>query len=75
MKYTITKAVNESLRNHILILERQCWSNSQYSKRKTPETSEIPENIDDGELGERKVGVLTVLSKIDVNIDLARRQF
>ena len=75
MKYTITKSVNESLRNHILILERQCWSNAQYSKRKTPETSEIPENIDDGELGERGGGVLTVLSKIDVNIDLARRQF
>ena len=32
----ITKAVNESLRNQILTLERQCWSNAQYSRRETP---------------------------------------
>ena len=25
----ITKAVNESLRNQIITLERQCWSNAQ----------------------------------------------
>ena len=31
----ITKAVNESLRNQILTLERQCWSNAQYSRRET----------------------------------------
>ena len=30
----ITKAVNELLRNQILKLERQCWSNAQYSRRK-----------------------------------------
>ena len=62
----ITKAVNESLRNQILTLERQCWSNAQYSRRETLEISGKPENTDDGEL-ERKV--LTVLSKLDVNID------
>ena len=27
----ITKAANESLWNQILTLERQCWSNAQYS--------------------------------------------
>ena len=62
----ITKAVNESLRNQILTLERQCWSNAQYSRRETLEISGIPENIDDGEL---EAKVLTVLSKLDVNID------
>ena len=62
----ITKAVNESLRNQILTLERQCWSNAQYSRRETLEISGIPENIDDGELEGK---VLTVLSKLDVNID------
>ena len=46
----ITKAVNESLRNQIITLERQCWSNAQYSRRETLEISGIPENIDDGEL-------------------------
>ena len=64
----ITKAVNESLRNQILTLERQCWSNAQYSRRETLEISGIPENIDDGELEGK---VLTVLSKLDVNIDPA----
>ena len=46
----ITKAVNESLRNLIITLERQCWSNAQYSRRETLEISGIPENIGDGEL-------------------------
>ena len=64
----ITKTVNESLRNQILMLERQCWSNAQYLRWKTLETSGIPENIDDGELEGK---VLTVLSKLDVNIDPA----
>ena len=64
----ITKAVNESLRNQIITLERQCWSNAQYSRRETLEISGIPENIDDGELEGK---VLTVLSKLDVNIDPA----
>ena len=45
---TITKAVNESLRNQIITLERQCWSNAQYSRRETLEISGIPEDTDDG---------------------------
>ena len=48
--FAITKAVNESLRNQIITLERQCWSNAQYSRRETLEISGIPENIDNGEL-------------------------
>ena len=64
----ITKAFNESLRNQILTLERQCWSNAQYSRRETLGISGIPENIDDGELEGK---VLTVLSKLDVYIDSA----
>ena len=31
----ITNAVNESLRNQILTLERQCWRNAQCSRRST----------------------------------------
>ena len=46
----ITNAVNESLRNQVITLEHQCWSNAQYSRRETLEISGIPENIDDGEL-------------------------
>ena len=65
---TISKTVNESVRNQILTLERQCWSNAQLFRRETLEISGIPENIGDGELEEK---VLTVLSKLDVNIDPA----
>ena len=64
----ISKAVMESLRNQIVTLERQCWSNAQYSRWETLEVSGIPENIDDGEL---KGKVLTVLAKLNVNIDPA----
>ena len=32
------------------MLQRQYWSNAQYSRRETLEISGIPENIDDGEL-------------------------
>ena len=64
----IAKAVNVSLRNQILTLERQDWSNAQYSIRWTLKISGIPENIDDGELEWK---VLTVLSKLVVNIDPA----
>ena len=49
-------------------MERQCWSIAQCSRWKTLEISGIPENIDDGELEGK---VLTVLSKLDVNIDPA----
>ena len=62
----ITKAVNESLRNQILTLERQCWSNAQYFRRKTLKISGIPENIDDGELEGQ---VLTVCqNKMSISI-------
>ena len=64
----ITKAVNELLRNQIITLERQCWRNTQYSRRETLEISGIPENTDDGELEGK---VLTVLSKLHVNINPA----
>ena len=62
------KVVNELFKNQIVTLERQCWSNAQYSKRETLEISGIPENIDDGELEGK---VLTVLSKLNINIDPA----
>ena len=62
----VTKAVNESFRNQIVTLDCQCWSNAQYCRWETLEISGIPENIDKGELEGK---VLTVLSKLDVNID------
>ena len=64
----ITKPVNKPFRNPIVKLERQSWSNAQYSRQETLEVSGIPENIDKRELEGK---VFTVLSKLDINIDLA----
>ena len=64
----ITKAVNESLRNQIRTLERYRWSNASYSRWKILEISAVPEIIDDVMLEGK---VLTVLSKLDVNINSA----
>ena len=64
----VTKAVNESLRNQIGTLERQCQSNAKYSRQEALKISGIRGNIDNGE-PERKV--LTALQKPDVNIDPA----
>ena len=50
------------------MLERHCWSNAQCYRQETLEISGIPENIDGRELEGK---VLTVLSKLDVNIDSA----
>ena len=52
-------------------MERRCWSNAQYSRWKTLELSGIPENIGDGELEGK---LLTVLSKLDVNVDPANAE-
>ena len=60
--------VRSYIRNQIITLERQCWNNAQYSRQETLEISGIPENTDDGELEGK---VLTILSKLDVNIDPA----
>ena len=49
-------------------LQRQCWSNAQYSRRETLKISGVPENIDDGEVEWK---LLTVLSNEYVNIDPA----
>ena len=29
----VSKSVTETMKNHITVLERKCWSNEQYSRR------------------------------------------
>ena len=41
----ISRAVNTKLRDRIISLERQCWSNSQYSRRECLEITGLPNNI------------------------------
>ena len=42
-------------------MERQCWSNAQYSRRECIEVVDIPDSVDNSEL---EVKVLTVFQKI-----------
>ena len=41
----ISRAVNTKLRDRIISLEHQCWSNSQYFRRECLEITGLPNNI------------------------------
>ena len=41
----ISRGVNTKLRDRIISLEHQCWSNSQYSRRECLEITGLPNNI------------------------------
>ena len=62
---SIVRTVSDNMKNHIIKLERKCWSNEQYSRRECLEISGIPETVTDTEL-EGKVS--DVLKKIDCGI-------
>ena len=61
----ISKTVTTRQKNQIINLERQCWSNEQYSRREYLEISGIPSNTENQNLEET---VLNILEKIDVTI-------
>ena len=46
----VARQVNNKLKDHILSLERQCWSNSQYSRREYLEISGISDTTDQKDL-------------------------
>ena len=62
----ISRNVNNKLVDQITRLERKCWENEQYSKRKCIEISGIPQSIEQIDL-ERTV--LNVFDKIDAPVD------
>ena len=43
----VTKRVNSELCKRIVTMERQCWANAQYSRRKCLEVAGIPRQVDD----------------------------
>ena len=49
-------------------MERQCWSNSQYSRRECLEVTGIPESSESKDLEQP---VLKVFEKLEVMVDLA----
>ena len=61
----VTKQGNMKLCNKMKFLERQCWTNEQYSKRQSLEISDVSESVPDKDL-ERKV--LNLFEKIDIEI-------
>ena len=52
--------------NHIVVLERKCWSNEQYSRHECLETSGI---LSDTEADELEETVLKVFEKLKVDVD------
>ena len=54
------------LRERVTSLERQCWSNSQYSRRECLELTGIPETSDNNTL---ESTVLKIFEKLEVHVD------
>ena len=64
---SITKLVNTKLMEKVVSLERQTWSNCQYSRRECLELSGIPETIENKDL---EGPVLGIFEKLNVMVDL-----
>ena len=62
----VSKQVSSKLREQIVSLERQCWSNCQYSRRECLELSCLPESIENSELEET---ALQLFKKLYVEVD------
>ena len=48
-----------------MVIERKCWANEQYSRRKCLEISDIPESVSDNALED----IQGVLRGIDVEVN------
>ena len=57
----ISRSVNTKLRDKIISLNRQCWSNSHYSRSEYLKTTGLPDNIKNEDLKEK---VLMVFEKL-----------
>ena len=62
----VSKSVTEAMKNHIIVLERKCWSNEHYSRRECLEISGMPSDTEAGKLEET---LLKVFEKLDVDVD------
>ena len=63
---TISRNVNVKLMERLVVTERKCWSNEQYSTRECLEISGIPESVRDNALEDKIQGVLR---GIDAEVD------
>ena len=62
----ISRNVNTKLVERLVVTERKCWANEQYSRRECLEISGIPESVSDDALEDKIQGVLR---GIDVEVD------
>ena len=62
----ISRSVNTKLRDRIISLERQCWSNSQHSRRECLEITDLHDNINNEDLEEK---ALMIFEKFEVTVD------
>ena len=62
----ISRNVSVKLVERLVVTERKCWANEQYSKRECLEISGIPELVSDNALEDKIQGVLR---GIDVEVD------
>ena len=58
----ISRSVNNKLRDRIISLERQWWSNSQYSRHECLEIAGLPDNINNEGIEEK---ALMIFEKLD----------
>ena len=65
VELTVTKNANNLLLNRLTTLERQCWENAQYSRRKCLDIVGIPPEVS-GEVLEEKV--LNIFGKLGCDI-------
>ena len=65
-KLCISRQVSSKLKDKILSLERQCWSNCQYSRRQFLELSGLSESIKNSELEDTAI---QLLKKLDIDRD------
>ena len=63
---SVARQVNNKLKEHIVSLECQCWSNSQYSRQESLEISGIPDKFDQKDLEDT---ALNIFRKLDVGTD------
>ena len=59
------------MKEHIVSLERQCWSNSRYSRRECLQVTGIPDKTDHKDLENT---VLNIFRKLDVEIDSSNNE-
>ena len=62
----IYRSVNTKLRDRKISLERQYWSNSQYSRRGYLKITGLPDNINNEDLQEK---ALVIFEKLEVTVD------